>query len=105
MLLHPLAPDHTECERDCVAVLSEGEGWGNEKVKDEDKDLFPLLEVGPVPAAAVSEGVAAVSEGAASTLSLSAVPVLCSHSPAVRLPALLRACVPVSVRWWKWTLG
>ena len=65
------------------------------ELKDEDKDLFPLLEVGPVPAAAVSEGVAAVSEGvAASPLSLSAVPVLCSHSPAVRLPALLRACVP-----------
>ena len=28
------------------------------ELKDEDKDLFPLLEVGPVPAAAMSEGVA-----------------------------------------------
>ena len=31
MLLHPLAPDHRECERDCVAVLSEGEGWEEEE--------------------------------------------------------------------------
>ena len=47
-------------------------------LKDEDKDLFPLLEVGcqshqSCPVSAV----------------VAAVPVVRGHSPAVRLPALL----------------
>ena len=38
MLLHPLAPDHRECERDCVAVLCEEEGWEEERDRRRERE-------------------------------------------------------------------
>lgn len=67
------------------------------ELKDEDKDLFPLLEV--------SRGVQRVVAGGGCLSPLPpptpcchpplpAVPVLGGHCPAERLSALLRACLP-----------
>lgn len=61
------------------------------ELKDEDKDLFPLLEVSPPQA--LSRGLSIHPSSPLLPFSLP-VPVISSHCPAERLPALLRAGLP-----------
>lgn len=61
------------------------------ELKDEDKDLFPLLEVGGLPAPSHSP---APPPEFTSPAFLPPVSVIRGHCPAERLPALLRARLP-----------
>lgn len=60
------------------------------ELKDEDKDLFPLLEVSGLTPSPQSLH---TGLGLPSPFSL-LVPVICGHCPAEWFPALLRACLP-----------